>query len=387
MRRVLALVCLVTPARAVYGVYYSTGLVFLILINFNYARIQFFLLPDQALRPYSLPSSPRRKLKNPRYEKMTHIARTVHLEQFHQCMKNQKVVAQPTTSIYKTKLRGGRQAWFRAITEKEKNNPDRDDWFGNVRFVVNSDTILHKKVNVFFVDTKNFKKSSATRILLSASESYGQLNKLDLDSLDEGDALFRKNGEIFFAVSQSMHGQYDCCHSLHVLIDATTICMSSLFCFCRVIAVNHVKANRKCGDGSYGQRQCLIFNGEGQICPSAVSRENTQRCIDNHYGAYPGYPNECDREGFVKLLYRNINTERSVEVYNRVIDEQDTKGTTDNNKGWQTVIGRRKSGFETEMASALARKQLTLLSAMRGDKNRLGGKVANLIFFLCNYCL
>lgn len=218
-------------------------------------------------------------LKNPVYNEITEIARTVHSHDAQLIFNQKKFIGVSVNKKYKTKLpKSGKFAWFRGQDAKS-SDVDTHDWYGNFKFTFDLLKFLQSdpQIKMFLIDLVNFVCTSASRILLTRKAEYQGCRELKLESLVSGDPILYEDGKLRYAVKHTRKNTIKRRrnrHQVEVVIDLETIDGRELYRACEVTAVNHSRANEALGDRKYGFHQCLKYNSAKRTnCPSSWTAE------------------------------------------------------------------------------------------------------------------
>lgn len=202
--------------------------------------------------------------------------RTTHMNQFLVDYKAKCFIGQPVTKVYKSLLRGGCFAWFRLRSARDNLSTDR--FFGNVNCSFNVEHILDSQIFFILVDMCEFTSSSATRIVITRNRNFADGKVLDLRNMNKGNPLYISDDKLYIANSYKGQNGINK-HSIHLLIDCTTIEMDELFDKINIHSVDHSRANnRDSQSNQYQSRACLIYNGRDRPveCPSPLSYQATR---------------------------------------------------------------------------------------------------------------
>ena len=239
-------------------------------LNFTTQRKKLKMIEPEAQAEgpyYQKPLFDPKDLTDPRYEPAYKIGRTLHLDDFLNCVKESRMIPRQLDcySFMPEKMYGKEVLWFSTVQDPEEHN-----WYGNVDMRLDFDYILeHFDYEGYMINYMIDKHGTViSRILLTNESNVNYLPHIakKVDFRKSGSPIFYNHGTIFVAESIRLNNRYRK-HKLEILIVPTNSDCSNFFIKSSDIPVNHSSARVSCN--KYKSRQ-------GKVCPYPFSSSTTK---------------------------------------------------------------------------------------------------------------
>lgn len=196
--------------------------------------------------------------------------------------REEKFTGRAITNIYKCRARKGSYAFFQAADERTSTRTGHS-WYGNVKFVVPISDILNiVDLNYYYIDTHYFKTVATTRVILTRKQNQpeGTKNKnFQLFSEDLKHLFYFEENKLFYRTWYKIKAGEYLRHILHFILDCDSLDTHDLFQKSVKFPVDHSEANRKTVNNRFDNGICLIYNGQGNPCPSPYNEDETRDTI------------------------------------------------------------------------------------------------------------